>query len=461
MQRVVGLIVVASVFWHGIAWAGLDSELGQMFQSWGISGGATVNQGGAYQSQQRGFLSGGSVSVRVYRRPLPPLVSFSRPRFNVGCNGIDVYLGAFSYAKLDRFVQMLQQLGMGVVAGYAFKLAMKELCETCSNVMDNLESAIRSLNALTNLQPCQASVRQIENTGKKIMNAGSELWDSIKAAEGELSDRLEGKGKKPDADKLADMNKNDETRVSFNLVHDPLKKAGVDDDTIRLIMSATGTLTVNNNGTPKWVGATLSLDQLVDLRPGDSATILMCGDESCLTVDEVEIPPGDITGLGKRVRDAMESIADKLVNRTVELTTEERKMVEMSPLPFMVKLRQQSVERKTMAGYIERNAEVVSVEMARKWIEFAVHEALKTLDSLKELHPNAALSPEMERNAREALQARVWMASADADNRLQRLTAAMPVEVIDPHSSRGKAVHEAYKTLTQDQPLTQSTTMAK
>ena len=51
---------------------------------------------------------------------------------SVGCQGIDVYLGSFSYGKLDRYVQLLQQIGTGAVLGYAFQLAMKAICEDCA-----------------------------------------------------------------------------------------------------------------------------------------------------------------------------------------------------------------------------------------------------------------------------------------------------------------------------------------
>ena len=128
----------------------MNDALTNMFTSWGVG---ITSPPGAYESQSRGYFSGGGVSVRLWQDPMR-LWSIAPPRLSVGCQGIDVYLGSFSYGKLDRYVQLLQQIGTGAVLGYAFQLAMKAICEDCADVLNKIEAAARALNAAGRIQPC-------------------------------------------------------------------------------------------------------------------------------------------------------------------------------------------------------------------------------------------------------------------------------------------------------------------
>jgi len=108
----------------------------------------------AYQGQERGYFVGGSASVRVPRDYIQPL-SFTPPRLSVGCNGIDIIMGGFSYLDFDSLVQKLQAI-LQASAFLTFDLAIQTLCEQCSNAMKAAEQFSDLINNL-NFDSCKAA----------------------------------------------------------------------------------------------------------------------------------------------------------------------------------------------------------------------------------------------------------------------------------------------------------------
>jgi conjugative transfer pilus assembly protein TraH len=410
-----------------------------MFQSWGTF---TTNRPGAFNAQQRGFLSGGSLSVRVYRRPLPPLVTFSSPRFNVGCNGIDVYLGAFSYAGAQRYIQLLQQLGMSVVSGFAFQIAMKVLCESCADVLNKLENAIRQLNALANIQPCQTSISQLKNQGKQFLDAVNSTVESVGVATGVIKDpldRRDERGNKTVAEGIAELASRDDTRMTANLVWDTLRRAGVDRDTAHLIMSTTGTAVVDQNGYMLYPPS-LDLDTLVDTHPGQPVTLITCPDDQCLEPNS-STRQWLVTGFKERVNLGMSGLADAIYNHG-PLTNEQEELIRLAPTPILQKLEERSVAPQKMEWYTQQNTEIIAIRMALAWVRYAVDEAIRKSLDISRVYPNIYLPAEnlstFRKSTREYLR--------DAENR-----AAIRLEVLNviseetehgPQTSQGASIHQ-------------------
>lgn len=108
----------------------------------------------AYEGQERGYFVGGSASVRWGFQDRP-LVSFTPPSLKVGCSGIDIVMGGFSYLNFEHLVQKLQAI-LAAAPGFAFRIALKTLCEACDNVLASLENISTAINSL-NVDSCQAS----------------------------------------------------------------------------------------------------------------------------------------------------------------------------------------------------------------------------------------------------------------------------------------------------------------
>ena len=118
----------------------------------------TVNTPDYFAGQQRGYYSGGSFSARWPSRTDYP-VTVEAPRIKSGCGGIDVFMGGFSFLNTDYLVDKLQSILENAPA-VAFDLALKTLCEQCSNTIKNFEALADNLNSLQ-IDECAAAKEMI------------------------------------------------------------------------------------------------------------------------------------------------------------------------------------------------------------------------------------------------------------------------------------------------------------
>ena len=107
-----------------------------------------------FSGQQRGYYSGGSFNARWPNTSTYP-VTVEMPRVKSGCGGIDVFMGGFSFMNTDYLVDKLQGILSGA-ASVAFDLALKTLCEQCSNTIKNFEALSDKLNSMQ-LDECAAA----------------------------------------------------------------------------------------------------------------------------------------------------------------------------------------------------------------------------------------------------------------------------------------------------------------
>ena len=72
------------------------------------------------------------------------LFSAQAPRFKVGCGGIDLFMGGFSFLNVNYLVQKFQKI-LQAAPAMAFDLALSTLCQQCSNIMKSLEALANEL----------------------------------------------------------------------------------------------------------------------------------------------------------------------------------------------------------------------------------------------------------------------------------------------------------------------------
>jgi conjugative transfer pilus assembly protein TraH len=150
-----------------------------------------------FAGQQRGYYSGGGFSARWPSTADYP-VTVEMPRIKSGCGGIDVFMGGFSFMNTDYLVDKLQSI-LDSAASVAFDLALKTLCEQCSNTIKNLEALADNLNSMQ-IDECSAAKEMVgvvmdengfnssevmrEKLGtaikeNKLTQGISEMWDII------------------------------------------------------------------------------------------------------------------------------------------------------------------------------------------------------------------------------------------------------------------------------------------
>ncbi|MDX9842064.1 MAG: conjugal transfer protein TraH, partial [Desulfobulbus sp.] len=150
-----------------------------------------------FSGQQRGYYSGGSFSGRWHSTAEYPL-TVEAPRIKSGCGGIDVFMGGFSFMNTDYLVDKLQAILTNAPA-VAFDLALKTLCEQCSNTIKNFEALADKLNSMQ-IDECAAAKELVgivadengfhstevmrERLGtaikeNKLVSGTAEMWDIL------------------------------------------------------------------------------------------------------------------------------------------------------------------------------------------------------------------------------------------------------------------------------------------
>lgn len=143
-NRLLGAAVIGAtlVAGGGAARADLSSALGEMLGDY-----VQVNTGGAIATMQRGGFYGGSVYIRSQVVDVNVL-NFTPPSFASSCGAIDMFGGSFSMINAEQFVQLLRSVAQNA-AGYAFQLALKNICEQCATLVAGLQKSVQAMNEFT------------------------------------------------------------------------------------------------------------------------------------------------------------------------------------------------------------------------------------------------------------------------------------------------------------------------
>ena len=140
-----------------------------------------VTNGGYFKTQTGGVWSAGSVRVRFDTGGTVYPFHAQAPSFSIGCNGIDIAFGAFSYLNFDYLVDKLKKIA-AVAPAFAFQTAMRTLCPQCATILDNLEKIVNMINGL-NFDTCKMA----QGLGSKISDTllGSGASDNFMNARAE------------------------------------------------------------------------------------------------------------------------------------------------------------------------------------------------------------------------------------------------------------------------------------
>jgi conjugative transfer pilus assembly protein TraH len=128
----------------------------------------TRQQAGVYSTQTRGYMTGGMISVHFPNESVQ-LISMTPPSLTVGCNGISLFKGAFSYISGSEFTDLLQSISEAAL-GYSFQLALRTLCPVCSTVLSDLQAVAQFANKMA-LDSCHFA--------KGLVNTAIESNDTL------------------------------------------------------------------------------------------------------------------------------------------------------------------------------------------------------------------------------------------------------------------------------------------
>lgn len=156
------------------------SALEHMFRALGSD--VNVSSSGAFQDQAAGYATGGGVMVRHKNTVFRP-IEVSLPHIGMGCNGLDMYMGSFSYFKAEQFGNLLRGIGTNMPS-YALQLALKTMSPQMETLLSSLRKAVMDLNALM-LDACQMSQQLVGGLWPKNSAASEQICQDMKRQTGE------------------------------------------------------------------------------------------------------------------------------------------------------------------------------------------------------------------------------------------------------------------------------------
>ena len=304
---------------------------------------------GYMEGQKRGYFTGGSFSARWPMNKDYP-VSFEPPRLNFGCGGIDAFMGGFSFMNFEYLVQKLQRILQAAPAA-AFDLALKNLCEPCSNVIKTMNAMSDALNSLQ-LDDCKAGKVIAANIVDPFLDADKKLpaaeknYDMFKGIY-ELPHKIteiwtsrEGKGERTKTEMIEgcpagvkEIYNTPGTTILSNI----LSKKGYSDEHIKVIRGLVGDIMVSNFGDGQ------NAFHPVPPCPESKSTDLYGFEGGKIYVrpisaNDYETSCVAITGTNVDLRqwsqNKLVALYNKMDDKSLVLTVEEKAFVDTLPLPI-------------------------------------------------------------------------------------------------------------------------------
>jgi len=328
------------------------SELQAMFDSLGVT--STSSSSGAYHSQSRGYVMGGSAVARTPTKYVTPLV-LQAPDLKAGCGGIDAMFGGYSYINSEELKTFLQNAGTQAM-GFAFIMALEAVCPTCRSILDTLKKLADTVNKF-GLDSCNAAKAAVNIIGEKpkayLQDAFSEwgklqndLWDPVKS-------RLEWVSKSLDEQHAKIYEKARDPRNPMRTSVSTMENlgTGLTEGQMELAISILGTMAPNQmvteDGTEMMTADCWDIPPVLtvrDLMEGSQADnplkILKCGNGSFNnnTCQKIVKENYTFSGYKKMSRDILYGIRDKII-ASEPLTTEQKTFINSTNIPIMSALK--------------------------------------------------------------------------------------------------------------------------
>jgi conjugative transfer pilus assembly protein TraH len=363
--------------------AGLDGELNNMFNDM-----INVSPGGSYETQRRGVITGGNISMRN-KVVHPNLISFVPPGFKGGCNGIDLFGGSFSFINSAQLTQLMRSIAQAAV-GYAFQLAIEGMCPTCAQVISKLQKDIAQINSLMR-NSCEAGKWMVNQTGLRTWHDNQmKEASSLNTEHGYLSDFFDSQENQTESPAKTIIAQGSTDEITGNVVFEALETANAsdwfsngDNQLKMVLMSLTGTLIIDKNAN--------NTDVKYDFRPpiikvrdfieGGTVSIYKCESAECLLPDGNNTEDITFDGMRAKVRKMIwgngtcasctGGIVRKMANRSggEEFSSEEKKFIEATSPGAYGLLRRLGTEIQSAALVADRMVDIISTELTNRIVD--------------------------------------------------------------------------------------------
>lgn len=348
------------------------------FSSATTYGGYTPGSHG--QSQQRGFASAGSFSLRNVQPTPDTFISVQTPRINVGCGGIDILGGSVQYL---RDPALLMQKAQAIISGalyIGFELALSTLNEQLVTTYRSAESTINALNSLA-INDCATSKTIAVSTasamkgnweeagnawtawsedsgGTNLYRNAKTLFKGTNAANPGTSGSTPGGVPAIAASCGADLR----NLVSTNsMLRTLLQPKGYDNDQINLIRGLFGDYAIDVASVDSFMPCSLNSNRIMDVflegqgqKMTDNPTAGACEAMG----NGVTINGRNYADLKTWARTNLNEIATAMRNKTA-LSADNIYFIDAVPFPVYIELRDAIIQG-SEAMAVERNADMAA-----------------------------------------------------------------------------------------------------
>ena len=298
-RQLIRIMAGASVwaFWFIAAppaGADLNNEINELYGSL-----SNASRPKAFETERRGVISGGGVSVRTPVKSLDPL-TVTLPHAGAGCSGIDLYGGSFSYINREEFISFMRTVAANA-QGYAFEIALSAICEKCAQEMELLQRKVQELNQYFG-NSCQLAQGVVNDSlsafGRKGLTDASLIGQF--EGMGDLFELSTARDAGTVYRKARESGSREAFRLTGNLMWQSLMENAFfaeNPDMAEAVMSMTGTVIITGEG-KKISVVPGGLIGLQDLTEGGEIPVYRCQDrrpEGCLQVVRKNVR---IQGLG-------------------------------------------------------------------------------------------------------------------------------------------------------------------
>ena len=163
--------------------ADVNGDLGNFFSHLGYDG--NVTRGHAYQGQEAGYYSGGSLFLRDQVRDVQ-IMHVDLPSYRAGCGGIDLFVGGFSFVDSDSINNFFQQI-MNNAKGYAFQLAMETATPEIAHVIQYIQDVAQKMNN-SNISSCEMAEDLVGGLWPRVRATQQHICQDIGSQTGAFRD---------------------------------------------------------------------------------------------------------------------------------------------------------------------------------------------------------------------------------------------------------------------------------
>lgn len=361
-----------------------DNGMQQLFDDMGAFG--NVTGPGAYRAQGMNVVTGGNLFMRTPQRNYNP-GSVTLPSLKMGCGGIDLYAGSFSFISKSELVSMMKNIGSSAVS-YAFKLALDSISPQINKTLTELQQTAQDLNAM-NINSCEAGEAVARGVAGDWQRSAQYFAKVTAPVTGLFTDHSEARE--------AVQGDNAKVNAAISAVTDPATRAqvqpgniawralsrlaGLDVDDRKILMALSGTTIISSDQAadqpplykePK----AITIQQFIRGNQNGKLPVYGCVDsttpEGCLVLSDDELA---VTAFAQKVEAKLLAIADKFKNN-IALTTDEIAFINITGLPvykaLAVSTAAPNVGLDTI--WIGKYADLIAAEYAYQYIVQATHQ---------------------------------------------------------------------------------------